>query len=61
MNLMKERMLQEERPLLDDDSAQRDTLYERANRVASALASTGDELRDLIADVNDGAEDRQVS
>ena len=46
---------QEERPLLDDDSAQRDTLYERSERVAAALASTGDELRDLIADVNQGA------
>ena len=46
---------QEERPLLDDDSSQRDTLYERSERVAAALASTGDELRDLIADVNEGA------
>lgn len=49
------RMYQEERPLLDDDSAQRDALYERADRVAAALASSGDELRDLIADVNEGA------
>ncbi len=46
---------QEERGLLDDESEEREELYERAQRVAVALASTGDDLRDLICDINEGA------
>lgn len=49
------RMHQEERSLGDDDAEDRDALYERADRVAAALASTGDQLRDVICDVNEGA------
>lgn len=46
---------QEEQGLLDDESEEREELYERAQRVAAALASTGDDLRDLICDINEGA------
>lgn len=46
--------MQDERGLGDDEAEDRDALYERADRVAAALASTGDELRDVICDVNQG-------
>lgn len=47
--------------MLDDESEEREDLYARAERVAAALASTGDELRDLIADVNEGASQTRPS
>lgn len=48
--------VQEERPLQDDDSRERDLMYERAERVAASLAAMGDQLRDTILDVNASAE-----
>ena len=41
---------------MDEDSRERDSMYERAERVASSLAAMGDQLRDTILDVNASAE-----
>ena len=46
---------QEERGLADEEGRERDALYERAERLAAALAGIGDTLREAIADVNAGA------
>lgn len=48
-----ERLYREERPLLDDDSRERDRLYERAERVGALLSHLGEQLKEAIADVND--------
>jgi hypothetical protein len=40
--------------MADEEARQRDALYERAERLASALAAIGDSLRDAVADVNAG-------
>ncbi len=46
---------QEERGLADEEARERDALYERAERLAAALAGVGDTLREAVADVNAGA------
>eukprot|EP00887_Chlorella_sp_A99_P001142 scaffold14.g1142.t1 len=48
-----ERLYREEVPLLDDESRERDCLYERASRVAASLSYLSDQLKAAIADVND--------
>lgn len=48
-----ERLYREERPLLDDDSRERDRLYERAEKVGALLSHLGEQLKEAIADVND--------
>lgn len=48
-----ERLYREERPLLDDDSRERDRLYERAEKVGGLLGHLGEQLKEAIADVND--------
>ena len=40
--------------MADEEARQRDALYERAERLASALAAIGDSLREAVADVNAG-------
>lgn len=47
-------MLQEERGLADEETRERDGLYERAERLVSALASIQDTLKEAIDDVNTG-------
>ena len=49
-----QRMLQEERGLADEETRERDGLYERAERLVSSLASIQDTLKDAIDDVNAG-------
>lgn len=46
--------LQEEKGLADDEARERDALYERAERLVSALLSIQDKLREAIDDVNEG-------
>lgn len=46
--------MQEERGLADEEARQRDSLYERAERLAASLGVIGDSLRDAVADVNAG-------
>ena len=48
------RALQEEKGLADEETRERDALYERAERLVSALATIGDNLREIIDDVNAG-------
>lgn len=48
-----ERMYREERPLADDEAAERDLLYERAERVGAVLGRVADQLAEAIADVNE--------
>jgi len=50
-----EQLYREERPLYDDDAMQRDALYERAERISSALCRIGDDLKGAIVDLNDSA------
>ena len=47
-------MLQEERGLADEETRERDGLYERAERLVSSLASIQDTLKEAIDDVNAG-------
>ena len=47
-------MLQEEIGLADEETRERDGLYERAERLVSVLASVQDTLKDAIDDVNAG-------
>ena len=46
--------LQEEKGLADEEARERDALYERAERLVSALLSIQDKLREAIDDVNEG-------
>ena len=46
--------MQEEKGLVDEEARERDALYERAERLTSALHTIGDSLRDIIEDVNAG-------
>ena len=46
--------LQEEKGLADEEARERDALYERAERLVSALLSIQDKLRDAIDDINEG-------
>jgi len=48
-----ERMYREERPLGDDEAAERDLLYERAERVGAVLGRVSEQLGDAITDVNE--------
>lgn len=50
-----DQLYREERPLYDEDTLQRDALYERAETLSSALCKIGDDLKGAIADVNDCA------
>jgi nuclear pore complex protein Nup62 len=47
------RLYRAERPLADDESAERDSLYERAERATSALTRVGQHLGEAIAEVNE--------
>ena len=47
-------MSQEERGLADEETRERDGLFERAERLVSALASIQDTLKDAEDDVNAG-------
>ena len=46
--------LQEEKGLADEEARERDALYERAERLVSALLSIQDKLREAIDDINEG-------
>ena len=47
-----ERLYREERPMADDESVERDVLYERAERVTGVLTRVGDQLVEAIGDTN---------
>lgn len=47
-----ERLYLEEKPLADDEAAERDALYERAERVTFLMSRLGDQLTEAIEDVN---------
>ena len=47
-------LLQEERGLADEETRERDGLYERAERLVSVLASVQDTLKEAVDDVNAG-------
>lgn len=47
-----ERLYREERPLADDETVERDILYERAERVGALLMRIGEQLSEAIGDVN---------
>ena len=53
--------MQEEKGLVDEEARERDALYERAERLTSALLTIGDSLRDIIEDVNAGMRLRHLS
>ena len=53
--------MQEEKGLVDEEARERDALYERAERLTSALDTIGDSLRDIIEDVNAGMRLRHLS
>ena len=53
--------MQEEKGLADEEARERDALYERAERLTSALHTIGDSLRDIIEDVNAGRRPRHPS
>lgn len=48
-----ERLYREERPLMDEDAAARDRLYERAARVGGALDRLGEQLGEAVEAVNE--------
>ena len=54
MSAMQPSAKQEEKGLVDEEARERDALYERAERLTSALHTIGDSLRDIIEDMNAG-------
>ena len=52
--------MQEEKGLADEETRERDGLYERAERLVSALASIQDTLKEAVDDVNTGTSVGQV-
>ena len=53
-------VLQEEAGASDEDARARDVMYERAERLAAALARMSEQLRSAIDDVNSAASASQV-
>lgn len=52
--------MQEEKGLADEETRERDGLYERAERLVSALASVQDTMKEAVDDVNAGTSVGQV-
>ena len=50
-----DQLYREERPLYDDEAAQRDALYARSERISAALFKIGDDLKNAVSDVNECA------